>query len=339
MQRAVEMSLNKIKPIVYLVADIGGTNIRIAQTSKNNKITDIITYRCELFTSLSDVLIQYLKQTEILNCEIHACLAIACPTDNDWITMANLPWQFSQKSLKRELSLTSLTFINDYTAIAMAIPFLSDKQKVKIGGGEPETGKAISVCGPGTGLGVATLVPINKATQHYWHCLNSEGGHVDFAPVDDIDIAILKYLKALKKRVSYEQLLSGYGLEQIYQALLFIRVEQGLYNKSLSAADISQRAVENECKVCKLALQQFCRVLGSFAGNLALLSNSLGGVYIAGGIVPRFVDFIKESDFRKRFEDKGRLSNITQQTPSYIITEAQPGLLGAAVHLNQQKLA
>jgi glucokinase len=330
------MNKNEIKPVVYLVADIGGTNIRIAQTNRNNALTDMMTYRCEQFSSLFDVLYQYLKQAELLRCEIHACLAIACPTDDDWITMANLPWQFSQQALKQALSLESLVFINDYTAIAMAIPFLSETQKVKVGGGEIQTAKPIAVCGPGTGLGVATLVPVTNGSNVKWQCLNSEGGHMDFAPVDDTDIAILQYLKKSKKRVSYEQLLSGYGLEQIYQALLYIDNQGWVAPGDLTAAEISQRAVENTCKVCELALLQFCKVLGSFAGNLALLTSSVGGVYIAGGIVPRFIDFIQLSDFRRRFEDKGRLSAITQQTPSYIITEPQPGLLGAAVFLNQQ---
>lgn len=330
------MNQNEIKPVVYLVADIGGTNIRIAQTNISNGLTDIVTYRCEQFSSLFEVLTQYLRTNKLLNCEIHACLAIACPTDDDWITMANLPWQFSQKELKETLSLASLQFINDYTAIAMAIPFLSDKQKVKIGGGEAQPAKPISVCGPGTGLGVATLLPVINGDKTKWQCLNSEGGHMDFAPVDDTDIAILTYLKQSKKRVSYEQLLSGYGLEQIYRALLYIGEEGWQLSGELTAADISQRAVDNKCKVCQLSLLQFCKVLGSFAGNLALLTSSLGGVYIAGGIVPRFIDFIKLSEFRNRFEEKGRLSAITQQTATYIIIEPQPGLLGAAVFLNQQ---
>ncbi len=332
------MNQNEIKPVVYLVADIGGTNIRIAQTNISNELTNIITYRCEQYSSLLDVLTQYLNELALLNCEIHACLAIACPTDDDWITMANLPWQFSQKALKQALSLKSLVFINDYTAIAMAIPFLSETQKVKIGGGEIQSAKPISVCGPGTGLGVATLVPVTSGSNVKWQCLNSEGGHMDFAPVDDTDIAILQYLKKSKKRVSYEQLLSGYGLEQLYRALLYIDNEGWVLSGELTAAEISQRAVENTCKICELALLQFCKVLGSFAGNLALLTSSVGGVYIAGGIVPRFIDFIQLSDFRRRFEDKGRLSAITQQTPSYIITEPQPGLLGAAVFLNQQHI-
>jgi len=335
------MKINKADQIVYLVADIGGTNIRIAQSNNHNELAAIKTYRCESFVNLFEVLLEYITHSQLQGTQIHACLAIACPTDDDWIVMTNLPWRFSQKSLKHELSLASLIFINDYTAIAMAIPFLSDEQKVQIGSGKAELNSSISVCGPGTGLGVATLAPINHKNNFFWHCLNSEGGHMDFAPVDETDIAILTYLKQLKERVSYEQLLSGYGLVQIYQALLYIGNEKNLntteqYTTKLCAADISQRAIENECEVCVLALLQFCKILGSFAGNLALLTNSLGGVYIAGGIVPRFIDFIKLSEFRSRFEHKGRLSTIPKQTPTYVVTESQPGLLGAAVYLNQQ---
>jgi glucokinase len=265
--------------------------------------------------------------------EIHACLAIACPTDHDLISMTNLPWQFSQKELQEKLNFKSLTFINDYTAIAMAIPLLNDEQKIKIGGGEAIDNKPISVCGPGTGLGVATLVPLDNK----WHCISGEGGHMDYAPVDSTEVRILQYLQAIKGRVSYEQLLSGYGLEQIHQAITANQSPGSVSKdtKPLTAAEISEKALSNECTICFQALALFCNVLGSFAGNLALLSNSTGGVYIAGGIVPRFIKFFKVSGFRERFEAKGRLSHIPKHTPTYIITEMQPGLLGASAYLNQ----
>lgn len=346
------MSQSNDKSAVNLVADIGGTNIRIAQTNSDNKLSNVFTYQCAKFSSLLEVLQLYINENQLLGRDIHACLAIACPTDDDLIVMTNLPWQFSQQSLKATLSLANLLCINDYTAIAMAIPFLSETQKVKVGAGTPDVLKPISVCGPGTGLGVATVLPIIRSSKRdgiedsevQWQCLNSEGGHMDFAPVDDSEIAILTYLKGVKARVSYEQLLSGYGLEQIYCALLANKCDNDVYDLSqhkesdefLSAAQISERALSNTCDVCTLALQQFCKILGSFAGNLALHSSSLGGVYIAGGIVPRFIDFVMLSDFRARFEDKGRLSTLTKKIPTYIITESQPGLLGAAVYLNQQ---
>lgn len=319
---------------INLVADIGGTNIRLAIASVNNCLMDIQTYRCEKFSGLHQVISQYMTEKQLKGEKVNACLAIACPVDNDLISMTNLPWTFSQHELKQQLDLNSLCLINDYTAIAMAIPFLSNQQKFQIGSGASTADKAISVCGPGTGLGVATLVPMGNK----WHCLSGEGGHVDFAPVDEVEIKILQYLQERKGRVSYEQLLSGVGLEQIYQALISLNELKNSHSveaDKLSAEQISVRAIASACPVCYQALSVFCGVLGSFAGNLALTANSLGGVYIAGGIVPRFIEFIQQSDFRGRFDTKGRLSALTQQTPTYVITEKQPGLLGASVYLNQ----
>ncbi len=319
---------------INLVADIGGTNIRLAIASANNCLMEIQTYRCAKFSCLFQVIDLYMTEKQLKGKRVDACFAIACPVDNDLISMTNLPWKFSQHELKQQLNLNSLCLINDYTAIAMAIPFLNDEQKIKIGGGKATSDKVISVCGPGTGLGVATLTPIDKR----WYCLSGEGGHVDFAPVDEFEIQILQYLQETKGRVSYEQLLSGYGLEQIYQAFTSQKSREENADagvNKLSAEQISARAIENSCSVCYQALSLFCRVLGSFSGNLALTANSLGGVYIAGGIVPRFIEFLQQSEFRLRFETKGRLSSLTQQTPTYVITESQPGLLGASAYLNQ----
>jgi glucokinase len=320
---------------INLIADIGGTNIRLALADETNvaKYKEIETYQCAEFDSLADVIALYINKKQLSGFTINACLAIACPVDDDLISMTNLPWQFSKADLKSQLKLNSLSLINDYTAIAMAIPLLSNEQKVKIGGGETVANKPIAVCGPGTGLGVANLVPVTTSGVSKWHCFSGEGGHVDFAPVGEQEITVLRYLNTMKKRVSYEQLLSGYGLEQIYQALVS---EEGIDLPQLSAQEISKQGIDNSCTLCNQALLIFCQTLGSFAGNLALIMNSQGGVYIAGGIVPRFIDFLKASKFRERFESKGRLSHITLQTPTYVITEQQPGLLGAAAYILQQ---
>ena len=325
----------KTKKTIKLIADIGGTNIRLAQAdaSSDDNYTEIETYQCANYASLAEVITLYIDSKQLADTTIDACLAIACPVDTDIISMTNLPWQFSQNALKEQLNLRNLTLINDYTAIAMAIPFLNDSQKIKVGGGDVTQNAPIAVCGPGTGLGVANLVPISISGVNKWHCFSGEGGHVDFAAVDEIDIKILQQLKSIKARVSYEQLLSGYGLVQVYQALCIINDHAG---DKLSAAEISAKALAGSCTICQQTLAQFCKILGSFAGNLALTMNSQGGVYIAGGIVPRFVDYIQNSAFRERFEAKGRLSHITQRAPTYIITEDQPGLLGAAAFLLQQ---
>ena len=320
---------------INIIADIGGTNMRVALIDAQGEIANITIYACAEHESLAFVLTDFMTRHQLMGKTINACLAIACPVDKDLIVMTNLPWQFSQKELKQALKLHSLRFINDYTAIAMAIPLLSEQQKVKIGGGESIAGKPISVCGPGTGLGVANLIPLTIANNEQWHCISGEGGHIDFAPVNEIEQQVMNFIQGIKKRVSYEQLLSGYGLEQIYQALLFINHGKEITSveDKLSAKDITANALNATCTVCQQTLTLFCDVLGSFAGNLALIMNSQGGVYIAGGIVPRFVDYLKMSDFRARFETKGRLSAITEQAPTYVITEEQPGLLGAAACL------
>ncbi len=317
--------------IYNLVADIGGTNIRLGYFVNDEAAGNIKVYQCADYASLSDVVKTYISEVELTGKTVNACLAIACPVENDLISMTNLPWEFSQSALKQELGLNKLVFINDYTAIAHAIPHLTDEQKVKIGGGTAVVGKPISICGPGTGLGVANALDVNGQ----WQALGGEGGHVDFAPVDQQECQILAFLFTKYQHVSYEQLLSGLGLEQIYQALNHIDNHQ---LPQLSAKEISARALANDCDLCQQALAQFCRVLGSFAGNLALTLASFGGVYIAGGIVPRFIEFLAQSEFRSRFESKGRFEDFNQNIPTYVITESQPGILGASAFLRQHNL-
>lgn len=318
---------------VYLVADIGGTNIRIAQADIEQGLFALEQYKCCDYPSLQAVLGIYLERFKLSGKPIIACLAIACPTDDDLISMTNLPWSFSQALLKAELGFKQLFIVNDYTAIAMAIPLLGCEQVEQVGGRDRDITKPISVCGPGTGLGVATLINVGSAQSPFWHCINGEGGHIDFAAVDDNDIRVLQYLRKIKERVSYEQLLSGYGLEQIYRALAD---GKEAYKAELPAQCISELAIEEKCDLCVQALNLFCCVLGSFSGNLALLHNAQGGVFIAGGIVPRFINFLKKSEFRQRFEDKGRLSAIPKSVPVFIVKESQPGLLGAFAVIKQR---
>lgn len=315
--------------ITNLVADIGGTNIRIGQVIDNRTIENIEVFQCRDFPSLADVFKHYLNNNDLDKQQLNVCLAIACPVEQDLVVMTNMPWQFSKAELKATLNLKNLLVINDYTAIAHAVPFLDDSQKVQIGAGEIVPNRPISICGPGTGLGVANVVPSESG----WISLGGEGGHVDYAPIDETEIAILRFLMNKYAHVSYEQLLSGLGIEQIYQALAD---HKGIEAKPLAAHEISAAAIDGSDELCQQSLNQFCKILGSFAGNLALTLSSFSGLYIAGGIVPRFIEFLKQSEFRTRFEEKGRLSPFTQNIPTFVITEAQPGLLGACAYLCQQ---
>lgn len=319
-------------PVINIVADIGGTNLRVGLVEPDGSVVNLELFQCEKFSSLKSVLELYLSNQNIDSTanKINACLAIACPVDQDLINMTNLPWSFSKAELKAQLNLNQLYMINDYTAIAWSINSLSDSQKVKIGGGEPVPYTPIAICGPGTGLGVANVIWGNDQ----WISVGGEGGHVDFAPVDDTEIEILKYLQTKYPRVSYEQVLSGLGIEQIYQAICSINNVQA---QNYQAKDISGKALDNSCPLCLKALEQFCKILGSFAGNLALTTSAFGGVYIAGGIVPRFIEFFENSDFRERFIAKNPFTQFNSNIPTYVITEAQPGILGASAYLIQQK--
>lgn len=308
------------------VADVGGTNIRLAR-AVDGQLFDIKKYLCKDFDTISDAIKGYFAEFPELTFS-SGCFGIACPTNNDLITMTNHHWQFSVKELKRDLQLDWLGVINDFTAVAMSLPVLSDDQKYKVGGGDPVMPGNVAVFGPGTGLGVGHLVPVTEG----WQPLAGEGGHVDFAPVDETDVVIWRALRDKHGRVSAEQLLSGRGLLQIYIALA---EHQGATVKFSEPADVTTHGLSGECAICEAALKQFCAVMGSFAGNLALNLGTEGGVYISGGIVTRFLPFFENSTFRERFEAKGRFKDYCAAIPTYVITEPDHALLGAAAYLEQ----
>lgn len=311
-----------------LVADVGGTNIRLGIADLNDlSISNILTYQCADFENIDSAISQY-KQDSGCNFEL-ACIDVATAVTGDFVSLTNNHWQFSQKALKEQFSLTHLSVINDFTAIAMSVPNISDENKVQIGGDAPLEQKPIAIYGAGTGLGVAHLVH----TGTKWLPIDGEGGHVDFAPIDQDEVNILQQLQKKYKRVSAEQLLCGKGLIQIYQSLMKVKGQEA---KDYQPADITRLALENADAMAVKTLDVFCRVLGSFGGNLALNVKAQGGVYIAGGVVPRFIEYVKNSDFRRRFDTKGRFSPLVESIPVFVVTEEQPGLIGCAAYLQQE---
>lgn len=313
--------------ITALVADVGGTNIRLGVANLATlSITDVHTYQCADFTNIDGAIKAYLTQVE---CSVeYACIAVATAVTGDMVSLTNNHWAFSQQQLQQQFAWQGLTVINDFTAIAMSVPHLAAECKVQIGGKDAAVNKPIAVYGAGTGLGVAHLVP----TGDKWLPIDGEGGHVDFAPIEQDEINVLQQLQKKYSRVSAEQILSGLGLVQIYQSLCQV---DGTEAKHYQPADITQAALAQTDTKAEQALQLFCRVLGSFGGNLALTVKASGGVYIAGGIVPRFIEYLKQSDFRTRFDAKGRFSDLVASIPVYIVTEPQPGLIGCAAYLQQ----
>ncbi|MCL6417069.1 glucokinase [Aestuariirhabdus sp. Z084] len=312
-----------------LVADIGGTNARFALIGPGqHQPSDILTLAVADYSSIESAIRDYLRQINYLGSLQQACLAIACPVAQDYISMTNSGWSFSKTELGRALKLERLEVINDYAAQAYAIPHLDDSDLVKVGAGESFIGQPIALLGPGTGLGVGGLVPSASGAT----AIITEGGHVDFAPTNALEIEILNYLWRHHSHVSVERVLSGMGLTNLHLALASIRGQQ---QESLTPDQISHAALEQQDPLCLEVLECFCAILGSVAGNTALTLGAQGGVYIAGGIIPRMVEFFANSEFRSRFEAKGRFRNYLHATPTYVVTASQPGLLGSAAVLRQ----
>lgn len=310
-----------------LVGDVGGTNARLALCEvENGALSQAKTFSTADYDSLEAVIRFYLdeQKQEIAD----GCIAIACPITDDWVEMTNHDWAFSTSKMKANLGFEHLEIINDFTAVSMAIPMLSADDVMQFGGGKAVNDKPVAVYGAGTGLGVAHLVHVDKR----WVSLPGEGGHVDFAANSEEEDLILEVLRAELGHVSAERVLSGAGLVNLYRAIV---KSDDRVPENLKPKDVSQRALDDSCTDCRRALAMFCVIMGRFGGNLALNLGTFGGVYIAGGIVPRFLEFFKSSGFRAAFEDKGRFKDYVQNIPVFLITHDQPGLLGAGAHLRQ----
>ncbi|WED44440.1 glucokinase [Legionella cardiaca] len=311
-----------------IVADIGGTNARFSRVDLNNWLVDkVAVYPCNDFSSLTAAL-NFYQENQELSAIKHIAIAIACPVTSDFIRMTNFHWQFSINDVKQQLNIAQLQVMNDFAAAAMSLPLLRASEKIQIGDGTADSNKPMVVLGAGTGLGVAHLIP----TANGFVPLAGEGGHATWAAQTEQEWFIQRYLTEQYGHVSCERLLSGPGLESIYLALAAYQQKQVT---ALSAAKITMLALSQQCELASATVAQFFASLGSYAGDLALSLGAFGGVYIAGGIVPKLLPLIEGSEFRSRFEAKGRSSVFNRQIPTYVIVAEQPGLLGAAAYLKQ----
>jgi glucokinase len=308
------------------VADVGGTNIRLALL-ENGRIAKVEKYLCTDFETIGDAIL-YFQKNNIVGNFTDGCIAIACPANDDMVKMTNHSWVFSKRALQTQLSLDKLFVINDFTAVAHSLPTLNHNQVVQIGSGSAKDKGNIAVFGPGTGLGVEHLT----WTSSGWQTLDGEGGHVDYAPTDETDIIIWQYLQKKFGRASAEEVLSGRGIVNIYQALC---IHHGQSEDLESPSQVTAAGLDKSDKMAVLAITQFCRVMGSFAGNLALNLNTTGGIFIGGGVTSHLGDYFLNSEFRERFEAKGSFSQYVHNIPTYLINEPDHGLLGALAYLTQ----
>jgi glucokinase len=283
--------------------------------------------RCAEYETIVDATLAYLDLVA-LGKPYQAAISIASPVTGDALNMMNHSWSFSVNETREALGLRHLKVLNDYTALALALPGLRDEQRLQVGAGQGLAGHPIAVLGPGTGLGVSGVVPAGD----HWVPLESEGGHASYGPLNAREQAIIEVMRERLEHVSAESLVSGRGLSLIYEVIT--RLDQGVGVK-LTPGEVSQRALELECPVALETLSIFCNILGTIAGNLALTLGAQGGVYIGGGIILRILDFFSRSGFRERFEKHGRLTPYLRSIPTYVINTDYPALAGAVVALGE----
>jgi glucokinase len=315
---------------VALVADIGGTNARFALATPDGQGRPVLTSMREFtvaqFASLGQAALHYLGQIDSPRPR-HSVIAVASPVTGDEIKATNSPWTFSIAGLQQQLGLEAIEVINDFAAIAMAIPHLAPVELTPVGaapapsaGSRPQRRHA--VVGPGTGLGVCGLL----LRQGRAIVIESEGGHVAFAPASDYEIAILRHMMRRHARVSIERLVSGPGLQNLYDAVCAV---EGTAATANTPEGITAGARVGTEAACQRAVELFCSILGSFAGDVALMYGAWDGVYLGGGMTTTLLPWICSGQFRQRFENKGRYSALMQKIPTCAIAHAQPGLLGA----------
>jgi glucokinase len=310
-----------------LLADIGATHARFALESAPGVLRNVAVLLCDDYPGIVPLLNAYLVKTGGVRIS-HAAFALANPISGDFIRMTNRDWQFSTDEVRRTLGLTTLLIVNDFTALAMALPGFKPEDLLQVGGGKPQPHAVAGVLGPGTGLGVSGVIP----TVDGFVTLGSEGGHVNFAPADEREFAILQYAWREWQHVSNERLISGPGMEIIYRALA---QRNGVDAPARNAADIVSCALEQNDPLCLEVLECFAGMLGGAAANLAVTLGAFGGIFIGGGIVPRVAQWFATSPFRTRFEAKGRFSDYLAQIPTYLIMTPNPALYGVASILSE----
>lgn len=306
-----------------LLADIGGTNTRCATLLPGGQLSGKRYYRNADFDGLPALLADYLDRTSPGQRAETAALAVAGPVSGSQVRMLNIDWAFSSASLCAELGLARVELINDFAALAHALPALGPDDLAGAGGGSADPLGNRVVLGPGTGLGVAGLVLGRSA----WHAVSGEGGHVSMAASSPREAELIAETERRYGHCSAERLISGAGL---------ILIHEFLHGETVrDAAELGARIDRGDARAVA-SIELLFELLGGVAGNLALTFGAFGGVYIGGGIVPRYLDIFLDSGFRRRFEAKGRYAGYLARVPAWVITAADPTLLGLAAWMGHQ---
>lgn len=318
---------------VVLAGDVGGTNARLAIVELEGRTASFVhqaKYPSGEFPGLAPIVHRFREETGIR--PDRACFGIACPVVGDDCSAPNLPWTVNARALGAEIEISRTAIINDFVAVGYGVELLTPADLVTLQEGVPTPQGPIALIGAGTGLGEGILI---WQDDHY-RVLASEGGHSDFAPGGELQIGMLRSLEGRFGRVSWERLLSGPGIANIYRYLLESGAapEQASVRAELEAEDdatvIVRHALACDDRLSVRAVELFWEILGAQAGNLALSIVATGGVYIAGGIVPRLVKQLDHGPFLSAFRSKGRLSAMVARIPVHVVMHPGVGLLGAA---------
>jgi len=312
-----------------LVGDIGATNARFAVLDAELRPAHARVLACDDYSTIGDAIRAYLAEEALPLRPRVAALAVASPVTGDQVAFTNHPWIFSIDGLRRELELERLVIVNDFTANALAMPHLKPDERVAIGGGSPVAGAPIAVLGPGTGLGMSGLVPSNGG----WYAIAGEGGHATMPATDAREAEVIAHMRRRFDHVSAERILSGPGLVDLYQTLADV---EGKPVAPYTAAQIADRHIGESEPLCATAWAMFCTMLGTVASDLALTLGARGGVYIAGGIMPRLGAGLADTGFRRRFEDKGRFRGYLAAIPTYVVMHPIPAFVGLAALLERE---
>lgn len=313
------------------LGDIGGTNARFGwQADAGAAISHVQVLPCAEHACLLSAAQSYLGQ-QGLPTPPCAAFGIANPVTGDQVAMTNHNWTFSINALRESLGLQRFLLLNDFTALALALPQLTPAQKHAVGTGQAAAHAPIGLIGPGTGLGVSGLLPLGY--QNKWLPIAGEGGHVSLSAGTALEFTVIQHLRQRYGHVSAERVLSGAGLVDLHHALCHLQGTPG--SDITTAAEVLAQALAAPDSSASQALDMFCGFLGSVAGDLALTLGARGGIYIGGGIVPRLGARFEHSAFRARFEDKGRFKAYLQQIPTWVIhSPVSPALQGASQALS-----
>ena len=317
-----------------LVADIGGTNARFGWLNEAGAtVSEVRRLPVQAHTSPTHAAQAYLGELQSLlgtgyRAPRRAALAVATALDGDQVELTNSHWSFSQARLRADLGLDALLVLNDFEALALSLPRLTASQLACRQPLPAAPCGTLAVIGPGTGLGVGGVVQ----TRSGWAALSGEGGHATLAAADDFEHELLAHVRREFSHVSAERLLSGIGLPVLHRAVASVL---GRPVELLTAEQVVDGGTVGNDPLCAHTLDTFCALLGGFAGNVALTLGARGGVYIGGGIVPRLGERFFDSQFRERFEAKGRFRDYLEGIPTPLIIDTLAALTGAALAIEQ----